>query len=156
MQCFMLEWVWCSYPCFSVRALGCFSVVLRFNGRNCSTCRSKWKPGPIVSVHYMSAFCYNLSHWLQRASKLPRDKGPFLEMLLNHHNPPKVFAFKVLLVSPHQLHSWQSLAVEPNLFKGGAQLRCLHRLWGGLLKISRYKGVFSFELAPLSFQLNIH
>lgn len=62
----------------------------------------------------------HLSHWSQSASKLPRDQGPFLEMLLNHHNPPKVFAFKVLLVSPHQLHSWQLPAAEPNLFKGGA------------------------------------
>lgn len=86
-----------------------------------------------------------LSHWLQRASKLPRDQRPFLEMLLNHHNPPKVFEFKVLLVSPHQLHSWQLATVEPNLFKGGAQLRSLHGLWGGLLKISRYKG-FCFTL----------
>lgn len=70
----------------------------------------------------------HLSHWSQRASKLPRDQGPFLEMLLNHHNPPKVFAFKVLLVSPHQLHSWQLPAAEPHLFKGGARLRCLHGL----------------------------
>lgn len=35
----------------------------------------------------------------QKAGELPRDREPFLEMLLNHHNPPKVFAFKVLLVS---------------------------------------------------------
>ncbi|CAB1436877.1 unnamed protein product [Pleuronectes platessa] len=39
----------------------------------------------------------HLSHRSQGASELPRDHGPFLEMLLNHHNPPRVFAFKVLL-----------------------------------------------------------
>lgn len=42
-------------PCFSIGALGWFCVVLRLNGRKCSKRRSKWKPGPIVSVHYMSA-----------------------------------------------------------------------------------------------------
>lgn len=88
----------------------------------------------------------HLSHRSQRASKLPGDPEPFLEMLLNHHNPPKVFAFKVLLVSLHQLHSWQSPVVEPNLFKGGARLRCLYGLLRRLLKIQRYGGVFLFEL----------
>lgn len=70
-------------------------------------------------------------------------------MLLNHHNPPKVFAFKVLLVSPHQLHSWQSPAVEPNLFKGGAQLRSLHRLWGGLFKDFKVQGGVVLWTCPL-------
>lgn len=67
----------------------------------------------------------SLSHCLPRASKLPRDQEPFLEMLLNHHNPPQSVCIQSIIGQHHQLHSWQLPALEPNLFKGGAQLGCL-------------------------------
>lgn len=105
-------------------------------------------------MHYISASCFTSLFLSREPPNCPETRSPFLEMLLNHHNLSKVFAFKVLLVSPQQLHSWQSPAVEPNLCKGGAWLRYIHCLWGGLLKISRYKGVF-FALNWLLYHFSL-
>lgn len=58
---FMFEWVWRVVQCFGIGALGWFSVVLGLDGRICSKCRSKWKPGLTVSVHYTSAFFFTSS-----------------------------------------------------------------------------------------------
>lgn len=56
------------------------------------------------------------------------DKSPFLETLLNHHNPPPVFMVQVLLVSPRQLPPWQPPAMEPNLFQGRCPSETLAQL----------------------------
>lgn len=139
-------------PCWAWRdfTLTMFSWALIAEKR-----KSRWKPGPIVSVNYMSA-CRLTSprkKTAQRPRALPRNA------VEPSQSSPKCLYSKYYWSAPIYYIFGSRQPWSQTLFKGGAQPRCLHRLWNDPPFHPRCrgrKGLFYIELVSPTLLNKVH
>lgn len=132
-------------PCRTMEGLYIDCVSLSLNSRKCSQRRTRWKPGPVVSAHYMSA-CRLTSprkKTAQRPWALPRNA------VEPSQSSPKCLRSKYYWSAPIHYILGSRQPWSQTLFKGGARLRCIHRLWNDPPnpRFQGTKDLFYIELA---------